>query len=274
MKTCLRFVFLVLSGFVFTHCKSGLVTTSNGCYDLIQKARNQNVSGDYSDALANFNEVLKKCDAYDAKEKGYAGKAAALNGLHQYNEALGAAEAGLKVDKTSIDNLFEKAIAEQGLGMNDEAKANLAMIISLTEKNQNKAERATIYAKMAAIDSRQQQYADALNNIKQAMSLDPANADFYILQGDMLSSSGRYPEAMDSYDQAIGKGRSDAVVWKAKTELLVRMNQKKYGTENASVLAAKMNASEKKNLCETLRTAQDRGMKDINMDLLQVAVCK
>ncbi|MDP4132335.1 MAG: tetratricopeptide repeat protein [Bacteroidota bacterium] len=264
----------ILACIFLTDCKSGLVTTSNSCYNLIQSSQAQNKSGDYADALANFNEVLKKCDAYDAKEKAYAGKAAALNGLKQYDEALAAAEAGLKINKTSIDNLFEKANAELGLGMVTEARNDLSAINALTQKNQNVAERATIYAKMAAIDSRQKQYTDALNNIKQAITLDNANLDFYILQGDILSASGDYTGALDSYDQAISKGKNDAVSWKAKTELMIKMNQKKYGTDNVSVLAKKMSSGEKQNLCETINTAKGRGMKDINIDMVQVTLCK
>src|SRR5258706_7421211 len=117
---------------VLISCKSGLVTTSNGCYNLIQSSQAQIRAGDYNDALANFNEVIKKCDAYDAKEDGYAGKAAALNGLKQYNEALAAAQEGLKINKTSIQSLFEKASAELGLGMNAEAKSDLQTVVSLT----------------------------------------------------------------------------------------------------------------------------------------------
>ena len=274
MRMYLTLTSVILAGILFTDCKSGLVTTSNSCYNLIQSSQAQNKSGDYTDALANFNEVLKKCDAYDAKEKAYAGKAAALNGLKQYNEALAAAEAGLKINKTSIDNLFEKANAELGLGMATEARADLATINSLTQKNQNKAERATIYAKMAAIDSRQKQYADALNNIKQAITLDNSNMDFYVLQGDILSSSGDYSGALNSYDQAISGGKNDAVSWKAKTELMIKMNQKKYGTDNVSVLAKKMSSGEKQNLCETISTAKGRGMKDINIDMVQSTLCK
>ncbi|HEX3769047.1 MAG TPA: hypothetical protein VHT72_11760, partial [Puia sp.] len=82
---------------LFVECKSGLVTTSNSCYNLITSSNAQNKAGDYTSALANFNEILKKCDAYDAKIPAYAGKAGALNGLHQYQDALAAAQEGLKL---------------------------------------------------------------------------------------------------------------------------------------------------------------------------------
>ena len=260
---------------LFIQCKSGLVTTSNSCYNLIKSSNDQNKAGDYNSALANFNEILKKCDAYDAKIPAYAGKAGALNGLHQYQDALAAAEEGLKLDKTSIYNLFEKASAEAGLGMNTEAKADLQSVISLTQKNQNTAERAAIYAKIAALDSRQQQWSEAQTNVQSAIGLDPNNADLYTLQGDIYTSSGNYSSATESYNKAIAIGGSQSGnAWKAKIESMVKMYQAKYGTSDANTLASKMNSSEKKNLCEAIQSGTNQGVKNMNIDLLRVAICK
>jgi tetratricopeptide (TPR) repeat protein len=266
------FILCILS---IVQCKSGLVTTSNSCYNLIKSSNDQNKAGDYSDALANFNEILKKCDAYDAKIPAYAGKAGALNGLHQYNDALAAAQEGLKLDKSSIYNLFEKANAEMGLGMTTEAKADLQTVISLTEKNRNTADRASIYAKIAAMDSRQQQWSDAQSNVQTAIGLDPNNADLYILQGDINTSAGKYTTAIESYDKAISmQGNAAAPAWKAKIESIIKMNQAKYATTDANTLAAKMNSSEKKNLCDAIQSGTGQGVKNMNIDLLRVAICK
>src|SRR5450432_4483131 len=128
MKNSFIFPFIIIYSFLLSDCKSGLVTTSNGCYNLIKSSGDQNRAGDYNSALANFNEILKKCDAYDAKIPAYAGKSESLNGLHEYNDALASAQEGLKLDKSSVDNLFEKATAELGLGMNSEARADLQTV--------------------------------------------------------------------------------------------------------------------------------------------------
>ena len=268
--------FGIVSLYILTivQCKSGLVTTSNSCYNLITSSNAQNKAGDYTSALANFNEILKKCDAYDAKIPAYAGKAGALNGLHQYQEALAAAQEGLKLDKTSIYNLFEKASAEAGLGMNTEAKADLQSVISLTEKNRNTAERAGIYAKIAALESRQQQYSEAQSSIQSAIGLDPNNADLYILQGDIYTSSGNYSNAIESYNKAIALQGNQGRAWQAKVEAMVKMNQAKYGTNDANALASKMNSTEKKNLCDAIQSGISQGMKNMNIDLLRVAICK
>jgi tetratricopeptide (TPR) repeat protein len=274
MKKSLYFPLILVNALFFFQCKSGLVTTSNSCYNLIKSSDDQNKAGDYSGALANFNEVLKKCDAYDAKIPAYAGKAEALNGLHQYNDALTAAEEGLKLDKTSINNLFEKASAELGLGKNADARADLQNIISLTEKNKNTSQRATIYAKMAALDSRQQQWAEAQNNIQKAISLDSNNGDLYILQGDIYSASGNFSSAIESYNKAIALGNNAGAAWKAKVETIIKMNQTKYGTSDANTLAGRMNSTEKKNLCDAIKSGLAQGMKSLNIEMTQIAICK
>jgi tetratricopeptide (TPR) repeat protein len=247
---------------------------SNSCYDLINNGQSQNKAGNYSAALDNFNKVLSKCDAYDAKEKGYAGKAAALNGLQQYNDALTAANAGLKINGSSLDNLFERANAELALGMIDNAKADLNTITNLTGKNRNTAERATIYAKIAEAETRQGAYSDALQHIGNAISMDPSNLNFYVQRGDINVAAGNLSTAIDNYDEAISKGKDDAEAWKARTATLIKLYEKKYNTDNADVLKRKINASDKQNLCSSIQTAQARGLRDVQIDLVQASICR
>ncbi|MBS1660555.1 MAG: tetratricopeptide repeat protein [Bacteroidetes bacterium] len=260
--------------FAFSQCKSGLVTMSNSCYDLIAQGQSQNKSGNYSTALETFNKVITKCDAYDAKEKGYAGQAAALNGLRQYNDALGAANHGLQIDKKSLDNLFEKANAELGLGMTTEAKADLNQVIQLTTKNQNTAQRATIYARMAEIDTRQGQYDAALQNIQQAISTDNSNYRFYLQKGDINVAAGNYYAAIASYDEAISKGNGSTEAWKAKTTSLVKLYQKKYKTDDAGTLNKKITAADRQSLCSAINTATQNGVQDMGIDLVKLSICK
>jgi tetratricopeptide (TPR) repeat protein len=274
MKNHLTILSLLAISFLTPTCKSGLVTMTNGCYNLISTGQSQNKAGNYSAALDNFNTVLKKCDAYDAKEKAYAGKAAALNGLRQYNDALDAANAGLKISAGSIDNLFEKASAELGLGMTDNARTDLNTIVSLTEKNRNVAQRATIFAKIAETEMRQQQYNPALQHIGQAITMDPSNLSFYMQRGDINVAAGNFSTAISNYDEAIGQGKNDAEAWKARTTTLVKLYQKKYDTDNADVMKRKISATDRQALCNSIRSAQDKGMRDVNIDLLQASVCK
>lgn len=246
----------------------------NDCYKAIDEGKAANKAGNYSAALDQFNQVLKKCDAYDAKEKGYAGKAEALNGLGQYSDALAAANDGLKVASTSVDNLFQKASAELGLKMETEAKASFAQIIDITQKNQNTKERATIYAKMAEIDMKQAMYTDAMNNVATAIATDNANPDFYILQGDIYGAQGDYAKALAAYDLATTNA-GGATAWQAKVEAETRMFQKKYAVgNNAADLAGKLSTADRQALCEDISGAKSNGVKVQSIDLLQVSICK
>lgn len=246
---------------------------TNGCYTAIQNGESEIKSGNYSAALDQFNKVLDQCKAYDAKEKGYAGKAQALNGLKQYNEAIEAATEGLKIKNTSIDNLFQRAEAYLNLDRATDAKADFSKIIDLTGQNKNVADRATVYAKIAEIDLRQKMYADGLNNLNAAISLDSTNPAFYILQGDFHSAQNNFQEATSSYDKAIAHGANAAVAWKAKAEGQIKYYQQKYNTTGATELAGKMLQSEKENLCHTLSNAKINGVHNMNFDLLQVSIC-
>ncbi|MEO8711246.1 MAG: tetratricopeptide repeat protein [Parafilimonas sp.] len=267
---CLGFGSLLLM-----NCRSGLVTMTNGCYKSIEAGKADNQAGNYSAAVDQFNQVLSKCDAYDAKEQANAGKAEAYNGLKQYNDALAAANEGLKINKSSVDNLFQKANAELGLKMNADAKADLAQIIDLTQKNKNTKDRATIYAKMAEIDLKQNMYSDAMNNVETAISSDNTNADFYILKGDIYTAQNDYANASSAYDQAISYGSNNAKAWNAKIEAEVKSYQQKYSTgSNAADLAGKISAADKKALCSDITQAKKNGVKNANIDLLRVSICK
>lgn len=256
------------------NCKSGLVTMTNGCFNAIERGKADNAAGNYQQALDQFNQVLNQCKAYDAKEKANAGKAEALNGLHQYNEALAAANEGLKASSISIDNLFQKANAELGLNNAAGAKADFNNIINLTQKNRNIKERAAIYAKMAEIDVKQKMYADAMNNVNAAIALDSTNGSFYTLAGDAYLAQNNFSEAMQSYDAAIAHGSDNATTWQAKTEAQVKYYQQKYNASDVQKLSAKLSAQEKQQLCGLINQAKSKGMKSADIDLLGVSICK
>jgi len=168
----------------------------------------------------------------------------------------------------------KNADGSPGLNLSGEAKADLTTITDLTSKNQHLAQRATIYAKLAEVNTRLHNYDQALQNIEKAISLDNGNLNFYVQWGDINTEAGNFSAAIDNYNEAIAKGKNDAVAWKAKTIAIIKMYQRKYNTDNAGILARKMNASEKNTLCSTIQTSQEKGVKDMATDLLQVAACK
>lgn len=268
------FFILIVIGISASNCRSGLVTMTNACYNAVQNGESQNKSGNFEAALDQFDKVLDQCKAYDAREKGYAGKAEALNGLKRYNEAIDAANSGLQIKSNSIDNLFQRAEAYLSLDRDADAKADLSSIVDLSQKNKNVKERATVYAKIAEIDLRKKMYADAANNLQTAISLDSTNASFYLLKGDLFSAQNNFKEAGAYYDQAITAGADRTTSWQAKTEGQIKYFQQKYQTSSAADLAAKMTNTEKQDLCSTIRDAKTNGVRNMNIDLLQVTICK
>lgn len=274
-KKIYLFISLGFCMLLLVNCRSGLVTMTNACYDAVKEGTAFNEAGNYSAAVEKFNIVLKKCDAYDAKEKGYAGLATAYNGMKQYKEALDAANAGLKISNTSVDIMFQRAAAELGLNMQAEAKADFAKIIDMTQKNQNIKDRATIYAKIAELDFNQNMYSDAINNVEAAIKTDSTNADFYILKGDIYAAQKMYPDAYTYYNDAVSYGGNTAKVWQSKVEAETKLMQNKYGTgSNAAALAAKISASDKQLLCSDITQAKKYGVNSQSIDLLQLAICK
>lgn len=273
MKKIYFFILIVISLSAW-NCRSGLVTMTNACYDAIQNGQSQNASGNFDAALDQFNRVLDQCKAYDAKEKGYAGKAEALNGLKRYNEAIDASNSGLQIKSNSIDNLFQRAEAYLSLDRGADAKADLSRIIDLSQKNKNVKERATVYAKIAEIDMRKKMYDDAADNLQNAISLDSTNASFYLLKGDLFSAQNNFKEAGIYYDRAITAGADRTASWQAKTEGQIKYYQQKYQTTSAAELASHMSNAEKQDLCSTIRDAKINGVRNMNIDLLQVTICK
>jgi len=117
--------------------------------------------------------------------------------------------------------LFDDLIVEDNqktAGMRfDQARADLNTITGLTAKNRNIPQRATIYAKIAEAEMRQQLYSDALQHIGQAISMDNSNLSFYMQRGDINVAAGNLSAALGNYDEAIGRGRNDGEAWKART---------------------------------------------------------
>ncbi len=195
--------------------------------------------------------------------------------MKQYNQALDAANAGLKISNASVDNMFQKAAAELGLNMQAEAKADFAKIIDMTQKNQNVKERATIYAKIAQLDLEQNMYSDAMNNVETAITTDNTNPDFYILKGDIYAAQNMYADANTAYNQAVTFGGNSAKAWQAKVEAEAKLMQKKYETgSNAADLSSKISTSDRQILCSDITEAKKYGVNTQSIDLLQLAICK
>jgi tetratricopeptide (TPR) repeat protein len=251
-------------------------TMSKKCKVLIDSANVLLKDKDFQPALDAFVAMEKSCSTKDAKEATAVGKAEAYNGLGQYDEAIKASDAALKLTKNkSLNGFFQKAIAQNKTGQVEASKATFANVIALTEKNQDTKAKASNYALLAVLHDRQLHERDsAFFFLDKAIALDPENADFYIQKGDMLVVDKNYDDAFVQYDKAVEKGRTDIDMYEIRAIARMKMVQEKYNTTNTQELRSKMNATEKEQVCRELKKALALGLRNMQYDMFSSMVCK
>lgn len=252
-----------------------LFTMNEECRNSVAEAEGLAASGDYSRALDLYSSLVEECDSRDGVEAVQVGIARAQNGLRNYDEAIAAANVALEETKQEgLNALFERARAEESLGNMAAAQADYDRMIELTEMNQNVAERATLYAKVANMNYRAGKPAEAEQYLATAMELDPGNPGPYILRGDWAINDGDYEKGFDDYDRAVELGRTDAEMYGIRSDARIGMLQEKYGTENVQELRAQMTPGEKDLVCADSKKALDLGLRDMQMDMFVALVCR
>jgi tetratricopeptide (TPR) repeat protein len=250
-------------------------TMNDECAAQIAAAHAMIDAGDYGAGLAAFDALVDECGTKDGKEAVQAGRARALNGQKKYTEAIAVADAILEdIDDESLFALFEKAYAEEKLGDMEAATADYDRIIALTEKNENVAERASIYAKVADLHYKAGKTAEAETYLAKAVELDPGNVEYLLIRGDWGVYAGDYDQAFQAYDQAVAMGKTDAEMYEIRTKARLKMVEDKYGTSEARQLRDKMTPAETEQLCAELARALDLGLEDMKLDMFRALVCQ
>ena len=253
-----------------------LNTMGKECRAQVDAANQLNDAGDYAGALAAFDAIVEKCDTKDGIEAVQVGRAHALNGLGNHTEAMAAADAAQAAypNQESLFAYFERAYAQEQMGNMEAATADYNRIIELTEMNQNVAERATIYAKVADLNYQAGKTSDAEAYLAKAMELDPNNPDFLILQGDWKVRAGDYDAAFAYYDKAVAMGLTGAGMYEIRAEARLKQVQDKYGTTNAQELRSQMTPAETQMVCTEVNKALELGLMNPQMDMFAALVCK
>jgi len=194
-------------------------TMNKECRAQVESANQMNDAESYTEALAAFDALVEECGTKDGREAIQVGRAHALNGLGRHTEAIDAANAALEVSKdTSLFGYFERAYAEEQMGDMAAATADYDRIIELTEMNQNVAERATVYAKVADLNAKAGKTAEAEAYLAKAIELDPGNPEFLVLQGDWAARAGDYDAAFAAYDRAVAAGATGVTMYQIRAE--------------------------------------------------------
>ncbi|ULQ55395.1 tetratricopeptide repeat protein [Flavihumibacter rivuli] len=252
-----------------------LITMSNKCMDMMKAGDLANTEGRYEDAVKTFEDALKKCTARDAKERGNVGMAHALNGLGRHEDAIVAANAAIKASKqTNIAGFFERADANYSLRNGDAAKADFEKIISLSEKNKNISERASIYAKLGELSYRMGNKDSADYYLVKASETDPQNPEFYILRGDLKAKQGDLNGAFTYYDKALETTADKNEVYKLRALAFTRAMQEKHGTKEEKELKSRMSKDELSRFCGEWKRLFDSGYKNMKQDLYYTMICQ
>jgi tetratricopeptide (TPR) repeat protein len=265
----------LIAAFAATPAWAQTFTMNKECRAAVAAANGLNDAKQYAESLSAFDAIVDQCDTKDGKEAVQVGRARALNGLGRHEEAITAADAALEVTKdTSLFAYFERAYAQEQMGMADSAAADYNRIIELTEKNQNVAERATIYAKVADLNYKAGKPAEAEQYLAKAMELDPGNPNFAIQRGDWAAWDGNYDAAFVEYDKAVAAGKADVEMYQIRSNARIRQMESKYGTNNVQELRGKMTPEETRLVCSETTKAIELGLKDMKMDMFAALVCR
>ena len=244
------------------------------CQELLEKANLANEMGNYPTAGMLFDSCLISCSTGLAGIDINAGKARALNGLHQYPEAISAAETALQLAHNMCPAaLTERAFANFSLHKPAEAKTDYNQLESWSSKAKNPKEKAILLAGMARLNWQTEDLPLALRQIDQAISLDPANPAFNILSGDINGAKGRFPEAMANYDIALAKQADPLLVAKKKAIAFTTAKQLKYQTYDAKELRIKLGIEEKKQFCNYWKPLVAAGLANEQEKLYFSFIC-
>lgn len=229
----------------------------------------------YQEALNILDKFSGECKTKDARVIRSNSKAEAYNGLGQYDNAIKEADLALDITKgKSLNAWFQKAIAQNKEGDIQASKESLQKVIDLTENNQNTTERASNYALMGALYSRQLDKPDsAFYYLDKAKALDPGNPNIMIQEGDIYVNYDQYDKAFAAYDQAQAAGKNDMEMYIIRSEARLKQMEHQYGTTNAQELKSKMTAQEKEAVCTDLQKALEMGWRDMNKDMFAALVC-
>lgn len=264
-------IFLLLMNTTY----SQTFTMGKKCREALATAQAVLESGAYSDALGLYEAFSDKCRTRDAKEAAAIGMAEAYNGLGRYDEAIVQADAALKVTKDrSLGGHFQKALAYEKLGNPQGARMQFQRMMDLTEKNRNTAERASNYALIADLYASQMGQVDsAMAYLDKARAMDPGNFKYTLQEGDIYLSAGDYDRAYASYEAAAASAPNSLDVYVAKSDVILKKMEEKYGTSSSQELNGSMTAAEKAQLCADLSKAFDLGYKDMNKELFKTLIC-
>jgi tetratricopeptide (TPR) repeat protein len=171
---------------------------------------------DFRDALGHFERTLRQASAY---APALVGRGEALLGLSRQEEAIRSFEAALAVDSSlaavrqrldvlalrTVQGNLAAARRATEQGRFDEAKAAYLRAIA------GSPDSAFLYRDLAAVERKQGDQRGALEHLRKAVSLDPADARSLVQIGEILEAANDFEGAAKAYGDAAAIEPSDAL---------------------------------------------------------------
>ena len=185
--------------------------------NLLQQASDSYKSGNYSESIQLYTEILEKNpDDYRA----YKNRGLAKANLDQYEEAIENYDKAIEKNPNDSEAYFYRGLAKVNLGEYEEAIENYDKAI---EKNPNDSE-AYFYRGIAKANLGE--YEEAIENYDKAIEKNPNNAFIYKSRGCLKADLGRDTEASFDYSIAIKLNPNDASAYYKRG--ILRINQVTY----------------------------------------------
>ena len=184
-------------------------------FEWVARAQNAATAGDYTDALTYYNNALSVNPSYSP---ALAGKAAALNQLGKYQDALDSAGQALSIQfSTTAQNAQAYALFKLGR-YNDAITAYLNLTAVQTNHADAYCNLASSYFQVGMPDK-------ALSAYAQCTNLDPNNPDTWNQIGLVYMSENNYTDALDAFNHATRFTTTNAEIWNNKGEALAALGQ-------------------------------------------------
>ncbi|MEM9275692.1 MAG: tetratricopeptide repeat-containing serine protease family protein [Cyanobacteria bacterium P01_F01_bin.143] len=179
----------------------------------------------YDLALEACNKAIElQVNPSRYKYEAYRCKAGALQALQQFKPALDSLDKAMDLNSNNPADWMSQGELYYALGEYDESLNSFRKAIELREK-QNLPSSALLYNNLGFINLELGQYKFALQDVEQAISVDPSYAPAWSNKGLILETVGRNQEALDAYDQATELNPNDYIVWTNKAFVFYKLER-------------------------------------------------
>ncbi|AFY79877.1 CHAT domain-containing protein [Oscillatoria acuminata] len=174
--------------------ETGEVQEKDEAEELYQRGKEQFYRGNFTDALASWNEAIRlKRDYPDA----YYLRGVAQGQLGQKEDAIASFNEAIHFKRDFPDAYYNRGVAQGQLGQNKDAIASFNEAICL------KPNFPDAYYNRGVVQGQLGQKEDAIASFNEAICLKPNFSDAYYLRGLTQSQLGQYEDAIASFNEAI-----------------------------------------------------------------------